>query len=57
VLKGENHDVFDSLDRSRERVSRESLADDDLDAANVITRVPVALEQQLATKLGESQTF
>ena len=55
VLEREGHHILDPLDRGRQRVAGESLADDDLDATDIIARSPVVLEQEFAAKVGEPQ--
>jgi hypothetical protein len=57
MLEGEGHDVLDSLDRGGQRVSGKALADDNLNAANVVSRPPVVLVQQFAAKVRKSQTL
>lgn len=41
------------MDRVGRRVSRETLADDDLDATDVVARAPVVLVEQLAAERRE----
>jgi hypothetical protein len=57
VLEGEGDDVLDPLDRHRRGVSREAFADDNLDAAEVVARVPVVLLQELLSKRRKLQWF
>lgn len=57
MLEGERYNVLDSFDGHGQRVSWKSLANDNLDAANLICWAPVALPKQLATELGELENL
>lgn len=50
MLKGECHNVLDSLNGIGLRVSRKAFADDKLDTAKIVRRAPVALLEQLMTE-------
>jgi hypothetical protein len=43
MLEGECDEVLDALNRDSDRVTRESLADDNLDAAQFIGGTPIVL--------------
>ncbi len=55
MLEREGHNILDSLDWGRERVTGKPLADDDLDAPDVIPRPPVVLKQELSAEVREPQ--
>jgi hypothetical protein len=57
MLERERHNVLDSFNRGRQRVTGKPLADDNLDASDVVSRPPMVLEQQFAAKMGEPQTL
>ena len=55
MLEGESHDVLDSFERQRNRVSQERLADDNFDTTNIVCRAPEALVKQFLSEFGELQ--
>lgn len=50
MLEGESDNVLDSFDGNCERVPWETFANDHLDAAQVITRVPMVLAENLLSE-------
>lgn len=50
MLESKCDDILDPLNWVGRRVSREALADDDLDPSQIVAGVPVVLVQQLAAK-------
>lgn len=57
MLERECHDILDSLQGHRWRVAREGLADDNLDAADIIRWAPVAVLEKLLSKGWEPEGF
>lgn len=57
MLEGECNNVLDAFDGHGQRVSREAFADDDLDAAEIIRRAPVALLKELGTEARELEAL
>jgi hypothetical protein len=47
MLERKSNNILDTLQRHREGIAREALADDDLDAAGVVARGPVTLTEKL----------
>jgi len=56
MLKRKDHDILDSFDWERSRVTGESFAYDDLDAPNIVIRILVILGKQLTAKRRETET-
>ncbi len=52
MLEGKCHHVLDAFDRRRLGVTRETLAEEDLDATEVVVGVPVVLVQQFSSEMG-----
>jgi hypothetical protein len=50
VLERERHKIFDAFKWGRGRGSRETLADDNLDSAELLRGGPMALEKHLLRK-------
>lgn len=50
MLKSKYDDVLDPFDWVRGRIPGETLADENLDASQVVAGTPVILEEQLATE-------
>lgn len=55
MLERKGYNILDSLERHRQRVARETFADDNLDAANIIRRAPMTLVEQLLPEIWELQ--
>lgn len=55
VLESKGCHIFHSLDRNRHGATRESLADDELDAAEVVRWAPPSLLQDVVQKYREPQ--
>ncbi len=53
MLEGKGSHILDTLDGHGERVSRKALADNQLDATNVVGRAPVTLVEQLLVEARE----
>lgn len=57
MLKRECHNILDSLKGHRRRVTGETFADDNLDAADIIRCAPVIVLEQLLSKYWEPHGF
>jgi len=53
VLEREGDDILEPFDGDRQRVSRKTLTDDNLDPSNVVVGIPVILVEQLLTEVRE----
>lgn len=57
MLEREGYNVLDSFNRHCERISWETLADNNLDTPDLVCRAPVTLPEQLAPELGEFENL